>query len=60
MNWAPIGPALKQYIGSVWAPELTKHGDTYYVYIPVKQPGNNNIYVVQAKNIRAPGRPRWR
>lgn len=54
VNWEPIGPALTQYIGSVWAPELTKHGDTYYVYIPVKQPGNNNIYVVQAKNIRGP------
>lgn len=54
VNWTPIGPVLTQYIGSVWAPELTKHGDTYYVYVPVKHPGGNNIYVVQAKNIRGP------
>lgn len=54
VNWQPIGPALTQYIGSVWAPELTKHGDRYYIYIPVKQPGNNNIYVVHAKDIRGP------
>ena len=54
VNWEPVGPALTQYIGSVWAPELTKHGDTYYVYIPVKRPGNNNIYVVHAKDIRGP------
>ena len=54
VNWTPLGPALTQYLGSVWAPELTKHGDRYYVYIPVKQPGNDNIYVVHASDIRGP------
>jgi len=54
VNWTPMGPALTQYLGSVWAPELTKHGDLYYVYIPVKQPGNDNIYVVHATDIRGP------
>src|SRR4051812_43417042 len=39
---------------SVWAPELTKHKGRYYLYIPAKLPGNNNIYVVHADNIRGP------
>lgn len=54
VNWQPIGPALTQYVGSIWAPELTKHNGRYYVYIPAKLPGNNNIYVVWADNIRGP------
>lgn len=54
VNWEPIGSALKKYIGSVWAPELTKHNGRYYLYIPAKLPGNNNIYVIHADNIRGP------
>src|SRR3546814_9416404 len=26
VNWRPVGPALTRNIGSVWAPELCKHG----------------------------------
>jgi xylan 1,4-beta-xylosidase len=54
VNWQPIGPTLKKYIGSIWAPELTKHNGRYYLYIPAKLPGNNNIYVIWADNIRGP------
>jgi xylan 1,4-beta-xylosidase len=54
VNWQPIGPALTKYIGSIWAPELTKHGDRYYVYIPAKLPGHNSNYVVWADDIRGP------
>lgn len=54
VNWQPIGPALTKYIGSIWAPELTKHNGRYYLYIPAKLPGNNNIYVIWADNIRGP------
>jgi beta-xylosidase len=54
VNWQPVGPALTHYVGSIWAPELTKHKGRYYVYIPAKLPGNNNIYVVWADNIRGP------
>lgn len=54
VNWQPVGPALTQYIGSIWAPELTKHGDRYYVYIPAKLPGHNSNYVVWADDIRGP------
>ncbi len=54
VNWQPIGPALKKYIGSIWAPELTKHNGRFYLYIPAKFPGNNNIYVIWADDIRGP------
>ncbi|MBL4826196.1 MAG: family 43 glycosylhydrolase [Spongiibacteraceae bacterium] len=54
VNWEPIGPALTTYIGSIWAPELTQHKGRYYLYIPAKLPGNNNIYVIWADDIRGP------
>jgi beta-xylosidase len=54
VNWEPVGPALTEYVGSIWAPELTKHDGRYYLYIPAKFPGNNNIYVVYADNIEGP------
>jgi hypothetical protein len=31
VNWEPVGPALTTPIGSVWAPDLIKHGDRYYI-----------------------------
>lgn len=54
VNWQPFGPALKKYVGSIWAPELTKHNGRFYLYIPAKLPGNNNIYVIWADDIRGP------
>ena len=54
VNWQPIGPALKKHVGSIWAPELTKHNGRFYLYIPAKLPGNNNIYVIWADDIRGP------
>ena len=32
MNWEPIGPAVTTPLDSIWAPELTQHNDTYYLY----------------------------
>lgn len=54
VNWSPIGSALSRYLGSVWAPELVKHGERYYIYFPVKHPERNALYVVHARNIRGP------
>lgn len=54
VNWEPVGPALEKYVGSIWAPELTKHGERYYVYIPAKYPGHNSNYVVWADDIAGP------
>ena len=54
VNWQPIGPAVKKYIGSIWAPELTLYKGRYYLYIPAKLPGHNSIYVTYADNIHGP------
>jgi xylan 1,4-beta-xylosidase len=54
INWVPIGAALKDYVGSVWAPELIKHDGRYYIYLPAKRAGNDNIYVIHASDIRGP------
>ena len=50
VNWEPISRALYDYVGSVWAPELVKHGDTYYIYLPA----NNTNYVVTAASPEGP------
>src|ERR1700712_199601 len=34
VNWSPIGPALRQPLGSVFAPDLIKHEGRYYIYFP--------------------------
>ena len=34
INWKRVGHALTKYVGSVWAPDLIKHGDMWYIYFP--------------------------
>jgi beta-xylosidase len=53
VNWQPIGPALFKNVGSVWAPDLVKHGGRYYIYFPGIGPYRSN-YVVWADDIRGP------
>lgn len=54
VNWRPVTAALKTPIGSVWAPELCKHGDRFYVYIPARFPDYKSIYVIHATRIEGP------
>ena len=57
VNWAPIGPALKQPLGSVWAMDLVKHDGRYFIYIPVVPFGEGalqGVYVIWADDIRGP------
>jgi xylan 1,4-beta-xylosidase len=59
VNWTPIGPALKTPLGSVWALDIAKHDDRYFIYIPVllsAQPDGLpfKIYVVHAQNMHGP------
>jgi beta-xylosidase len=54
VNWEPVGPALSTPIGSVWAPDLIKHGDRYYVYIPARTAEYKSIYTVWADTIEGP------
>lgn len=47
VHWEPIGSALHQYLGSVWAPDICKLKGKYYIYFTVSR-GNDDFsnYVV--------------
>lgn len=50
IHWSPVVNALHRYVGSVWAPDLVKHGNRYFIYFPA----NNTNYVVHADAITGP------
>ncbi|WP_346858379.1 family 43 glycosylhydrolase [uncultured Draconibacterium sp.] len=50
INWKPVANALNTYVGSVWAPELTKYDDKFYIYFPA----DNKNYVITSENIEGP------
>ena len=50
INWTPVAHALHKYIGSVWAPDIVKCNDKYYIYFPA----SDKIYVVWANSINGP------
>ncbi len=54
VNWRPLTAALSQPIGSVWAPDLVKHGERYFCYIPARFPDKRSIYVIHANKIEGP------
>jgi beta-xylosidase len=54
VNWEPVGPALHTPVGSVWAPDLIKHGDRYYIYIPARTAEYKSIYAISADSIFGP------
>lgn len=37
INWVPVTSALHKYIGSVWAPDLVKYKNKYYIYFPASE-----------------------
>ncbi len=51
VNWEPISYALQTYLGSVWAPDISKVGDEYRIYFTVHGRGN---WVVTAKSPYGP------
>ncbi|MGQ8364527.1 family 43 glycosylhydrolase [Glaciecola sp. 1036] len=55
VNWSPIGPALNKNIGTVWALDLCKYEDRYYIYIPAAVDGQPwSTYVIWADKIEGP------
>lgn len=50
VNWTPLTNALYKNIGSVWAPDLVKYKNKYYIYFPA----NNTNYVVTADSMKGP------
>jgi len=51
VNWEPISYGLTTYLGSIWAPDICKYGDLYYIYFTVSRVGN---FVVTAKDPHGP------
>jgi xylan 1,4-beta-xylosidase len=55
VNWAPVGPALKKPLGTIWALDLCKHDGRYYIYIPAAPDGKPwSIYAIWADRIEGP------
>jgi xylan 1,4-beta-xylosidase len=50
VNWKPVTHALKKSVGSVWAPDLVKYNNKFYIYFPA----NETNYVVWADSINGP------
>lgn len=53
VNWEPISFALKEYLGSIWAPDMKKIGKKYYIYFTVHRKPTTN-YVVCADSPYGP------
>jgi len=49
INWNPVTHALHTKIGNVWAPDLVKYKNKFYIYFPA----NNTNYVVSADSINS-------
>ncbi len=53
VNWEPITYALNENLGqSVWAADFIKHGELFYIYLPV--PSKNTNYVITAPHPAGP------
>ncbi|MCW5965314.1 MAG: family 43 glycosylhydrolase [Bryobacterales bacterium] len=49
-EWKMITRALRTYVGNVWAPELIKHDDQFFLYFPA----NGTNWVMTAKSPAGP------
>ena len=45
VNWTKVVAPLTKYVGSVWAPDICKHDDRYFIYFPVKAATNTNMVI---------------
>jgi len=55
VNWAPVGSALTTSLGVIWAVDLCKHGNRFFIYIPADPDGTGwSIYVIWADSITGP------
>lgn len=54
VHWEPISAALNTYLGSVWAPDLCKYQDKYYIYFTVAHPTGRMNFVTYADSPYGP------
>lgn len=56
VNWTPVTAALKKYIGNIWALDIAKHGERFFIYIPALSTDGGGIktYVIHAQRMQGP------
>ena len=54
IRWEPLTCALQRYVGSVYAPDIVKHKDKWYIYFPAVVPGRTTNMVVSADSPEGP------
>ena len=54
VHWEPISCALNTYLGSIWAPDISKHDGKYYIYFTVALPKGRKNYVTWAESPSGP------
>lgn len=55
VNWSPVTAALTRNIGTVWALDICKHKNRFYIYIPALSEGKPwSTYVIWADKIDGP------
>ena len=50
VHWTALGYAVQHQAGGIWAPDITKYKDLFYIYYPC----NGTIWVVTATNPAGP------
>ncbi len=50
-KWERVTHALNTYVGEVWAPDMVKYHDLYYIFFPTNRGGN---FVITATNPAGP------
>lgn len=50
LSWERVGYALRRDVGDVWAPDLARFGDRYYIYFPA----HNTNWVITAASPEGP------
>lgn len=53
-RWKPVGHAVLNQKGAIWAPDLIKHQGRYYIYYPVVDAGKFANWVVTADSPTGP------
>lgn len=54
VNWRPIGHAVSSPVGSIWAPELVKHGERNFIYFHARNAASRDLYVIWSDDMRGP------
>ena len=55
VHWKPISSALNTFLGSVWAPDICKYKDKYYIYFTVAYP-SDAVRAKAGRNLRPSSR----